>query len=900
MITAISVLIFLILLTFSIVVHEYAHVLAEGRYGSDAGEIILLPFSGVSVKQGKKDNIMDEFKIALAGPAASTIFALALSPLIFFGYGFEAVLKTTILEFSPIIDLFKINIALAVFNIIPVFPMDGGRMLRTYLTDKFDFVKATKLTAWITYIILALVILLGLFFNLLVVVLAFFIYGAAHSKKRFDLAAAALGAVETGDETAVRRTDDSITELGIHWIAQKPVLKSIAFMLLASISFSLVWLLSPALSTAFSLLFLLCYTLGSYIIFYHTRSKVLFRYSVLACVLWLVYITSNFLEMFLSLSFYSFLLFEAVRASLVPVVGSLFFFSILQNNILLKKAQIYLPLPLFLIVSALFFVGTVVFYYECYLLSPFESDIDTIRFVLRYDIAYLLWFIASALMFVSMIFLVYVGSLSKYGRITTVKFITGTFILFLLVSFLSRDLVLITAARYSAEPDELDMKVGLNAGNITKLEFDKFDRAVHLEVSWQKVYRNGPDRADWADSDWQLDYAGKNNIDVFLQIHPLAPRWFYEKHENAIMRDQWDHKFMWVDREPDSNKSRIWDLSFTDPEVLEAKINFTEEAVRRYENLSCVKFIGIQNEPAYPTDFNNLRLASYDNSTVTAFENWTAALFDYDIEAFRNETSVLINDWSELSPPKSSVHPLWDRWLTFREESLIWLVENLTAAVSRNTEKPVTVKIMAHFLARYSTVQSGLSARVVSRFFQLSDVVSLDLYPLTSADLRHSLEYYQKLAGGKSIIVPEFNMALGSNMPGGGAVLYYNLIVLNDYADYVFIFSGGNHYLYGMKVYDHTPMPLGLRLYRVHRNDGDVYGLYDDLLAQNFRAIPNYYHVYVLNSQIFGLPVIPWPVLFLLIIPIPIADEKRRIRVRNFNYLLILILLIAFGLMANI
>jgi Zn-dependent protease len=962
--TAISVLIFLILLAFSILIHEYAHVLVESRHGLYTGEIILLPFSGVPVRQSMPKNDLDELRIAMVGPALSAGIAAVLAPMVYFGYGWDTIWRTTILEFSPLIILFKINLAMAVFNIIPIFPMDGGRMLRAYLTHKFGFVKATKWAAWITYILLAVLIALGLFFNLLVIILAFFLYGAAQGKKRFDLAAEALGAGDSREKIEVLRRYDkkrsdmldqaenlriraeellfgsSLKELAKpvirfknlleeevflgktkkfqktilsiivffirardfsrYWITHRPVLKSIAFMLLATFSFSMVWLLSPKLAMVFTFLFLFSFAMGAFIIYYHTRSKSLLRYSAIACVLWLIYIISNYAEPYLDLSFRGFLIFEAVRATLVPATGSLFFISILRSNDFFKMARVYMPVPMLLIVIALFLFGTGIFFYECYLLSAFESDLDTVRFVLRYDIAYLAWFIASALMFISLIYLLYVGSISRYGRITTLKFITSTFVLIILISFLSRDLLLITAARYSTEPEELDMKVGLNLGNITELDTDLFDRAVHFEVTWENIYRNGPGSPDWSDSDWQLDYATRNNIEVYLQIHPLAPAWFSEKHEHSIMRDQWGSEFFWIDQEPGSNASRIWDLSFNDADVIKAKINFTEEAVKRYQNISSVKFIGIQNEPTYPVSFNNLRIASYDNSTVDAFVNWTASQYEFDLDLFRNDTSVLINNWVELAPPKSSVHPLWDKWLEFREESLIWLVENLTAAVKRNTDKPVTVKVMAHFLARFNTVQSGLSTKVVARFFELSDAIALDLYPLTSADLRHSLEFYKKLAGGKPIIVPEFNMALGSNMPGGGASLYYNLVILNEYADYVFIFSGGTHYIYGMQTFDHSPMSLGIRLYRIHRNGGDVYSLYDELLLENFSSIPNYYEVYVLNSQIFGLPIIPWPVLFLTMMPLPIADEQKRKRARNFSYLVILILLIVFGIIANI
>jgi hypothetical protein len=439
------------------------------------------------------------------------------------------------------------------------------------------------------------------------------------------------------------------------------------------------------------------------------------------------------------------------------------------------------------------------------------------------------------------------------------------------------------------------MKVGLHSRNITNLDESEFDNFFHLEVTWSRVYSDGPEPelADWRDIDWQMSYAMKHGIDIFFLIHPYPPRWFVEEHEDSIMRDQWNDTFYWIDEDPSKEGSRrIWDLSFNDQTVVYEKIIFTLEAVERYQNLSCVKYISIQNEPTYPVDFNHNRLASYDRITVAAYQDWLKKKYDNDINEFKNKTGIIIDSWSDIKAPHGISERLWDSWREFREESLIAFVEDLTFAVKQKTEKPVTIKIMAHFLARYQIIQTGLSERVIREIIRISDVVSIDLYPLTTADLIHSMEYYKKIVKDKPIIISEFNMALGSNLPGSGSMFYYNLVVLNRYADAVIIFTADNHYMYGINLYEHTPIHLGLKLYRIHRQGGDVFSIYGELLWENLQSIPNYYGIYLYACAVGNLPIIPWPVLLLLIIPVPIADDARRWKVRKYMYMIILILLL--------
>lgn len=961
---ALAVVNILILLTFSVAVHELSHAYIARRYNIYIGEIIILPLTGVSIRDRMPENKLDELKIALVGPAVSFSIVLILTPVIHYFYSFDSVWVTRVYEFAPVIKLFQINLALTLFNIIPLYPLDGGRMLRSYLIHRYGYKKATKMVARITYVVAVVLIIIGMIFNLILFLLALLLYFAANRKMNFDLVAESLGVAETDERLLERQRYDRdrlefiqrterlrhqaeaalltsslsplaeimfrartfyirevskgrlqriwhmlisllplvfrIRTLTGLWLLSHQIRKSIIFMMIASASITLLWLFGPAYFYTFGSIFLLAFAFGAFIVYYSTRLKKLRQFTVIGCSAWILYLMTAAMEPSLHIGYLSFLYLEAFRGILVAITGIMFFSALINSNPFFKQANTEMPLLNYLVIITIFVTGTAVLFYEIYLISAYESDLSTVRFTLRYDIAYLIWFLASFLIFASLVYMVYLASVSRYGRITTIKATTATVIGILLLSFFGRDLFLLTLSRYSADPDELDMRIGLNAGNITRLDEAVFDDVFHLEVTWKSVYRKGPAEPNWSDTDWQLAYAQQKGIDIYFQVHPLPPGWFVEGHRDAIMVDQYGDRFEWIDQDPRSNRTDIWDLSFNDPEVLEAKLNFTAEAVSRYQNLSCIRWIGIQNEPTYPVAFNNLRIASYDEPTVIAFRDWMEARFDYDLEYFIEETGIEIGDWPELDAPVDSGSRIWDDWLEFREESLIWLVENLTATAKTYTDKPVTVKVMAHFLARYVSIQSGLSTRVLERFFELSDVVALDLYPISASDLEHSLEFYSRLAGSKRIIVPEFNLALGSNIPGSGSWLYYHLLVLNKYAEAVMIFTGGDHYIYGINLYEHTPVHLGLKLYKEHRADGDVFALYDELLYENLRSIGNYYEIYVFASDVWNIPVVPWPVLLIAAVPLPIVEEKKLRRAQIYKYSFIGILMLIFFILSNI
>ncbi|MGO8919081.1 MAG: site-2 protease family protein [Stellaceae bacterium] len=127
----------------SIVFHEMAHALVARRYGIPIVGITLFIFGGVAEMKGEPENARSEFLMALAGPVASLALALALYCLVRWSPEAMPVAAGGVFRYLALI-----NAALAVFNLIPAFPLDGGRMLRAALWAwRGDIVQATRIAA---------------------------------------------------------------------------------------------------------------------------------------------------------------------------------------------------------------------------------------------------------------------------------------------------------------------------------------------------------------------------------------------------------------------------------------------------------------------------------------------------------------------------------------------------------------------------------------------------------------------------------------------------------------------------------------------------------------------------------------------------------------------------------
>ena len=151
------------LLFASILVHELAHSIVAKQNRLQIGRITLFLFGGVSEMQGQPDNPNIELKMAAAGPLTSIAIAAGSGGL----WLLSSFLKAPALVQAPLNYTFLVNVIVAGFNLIPAFPMDGGRILRAVLwRSNRDIIRATKTAATVGRIFAYVIMFVGIFFVL--------------------------------------------------------------------------------------------------------------------------------------------------------------------------------------------------------------------------------------------------------------------------------------------------------------------------------------------------------------------------------------------------------------------------------------------------------------------------------------------------------------------------------------------------------------------------------------------------------------------------------------------------------------------------------------------------------------------------------------------------------------
>ncbi|AUV80333.1 metalloprotease [Salinigranum rubrum] len=162
-------------LFFGVLLHEFGHSLVAMRYGYEIESITLWLFGGVARFTEIPEDWKQELNIAVAGPVVSVLVGVVSY------VGFVALPLGDPVQFV-LGYLALTNVALAVFNMLPGFPMDGGRVLRALLARNRPHARATQLAAEVGKVFAFLLGLFGLFANLFLVALAFFIYMGASSE----------------------------------------------------------------------------------------------------------------------------------------------------------------------------------------------------------------------------------------------------------------------------------------------------------------------------------------------------------------------------------------------------------------------------------------------------------------------------------------------------------------------------------------------------------------------------------------------------------------------------------------------------------------------------------------------------------------------------------------------
>jgi Zn-dependent protease/CBS domain-containing protein len=173
---AVNSMIFFLCLFGCVLLHEYGHALMARRYGIPTKDITLLPIGGVARLQRMPDKPIQELWVALAGPAVNVVIAVALGAWLTLMNTWEPISALSATKGGLVERLYAVNIFLVLFNLLPAFPMDGGRVLRSLLAMRMQYARATRIAARIGQGMAALFGFAGLFGNPMLLLIALFVW----------------------------------------------------------------------------------------------------------------------------------------------------------------------------------------------------------------------------------------------------------------------------------------------------------------------------------------------------------------------------------------------------------------------------------------------------------------------------------------------------------------------------------------------------------------------------------------------------------------------------------------------------------------------------------------------------------------------------------------------------
>jgi Zn-dependent protease/CBS domain-containing protein len=176
---AVNGVVFIALLFLCVVLHEFGHVFAARAYGIRTSDVTLLPIGGVASLERMPEKPGQEIVVALAGPAVNLVIAVVLALGLGASFDLGQMAQLEEARTSLIGRMTAANVMLCVFNLIPAFPMDGGRVLRALLAIPMGYTRATRAAATVGQGLAFVFALLGLLGNPLLILVAVFIFLAA-------------------------------------------------------------------------------------------------------------------------------------------------------------------------------------------------------------------------------------------------------------------------------------------------------------------------------------------------------------------------------------------------------------------------------------------------------------------------------------------------------------------------------------------------------------------------------------------------------------------------------------------------------------------------------------------------------------------------------------------------